>query len=351
MKKQPGEAKPPERKKVLVAAAHALLFACLVAFAFGCNETRVPTMTDYGAGNMDPVEAEAFGIIRDGLADEYPLIRVKAIEVVVTTHQVNLMRTVQGLLEDESMPVRFAAAVAIGDLQYSIAKTSIVRVLNRASKDGDANVVIAASYAMGRLGDTEYFEIIRNRFNSDDQTVRANAALLLGKIGDPSAIVLLKRAQLSSDSSDKVRLQALEARAQLGDEQVRMKLWAIVYSSFADVKIMGVRAIGALGTREARDILVTRLDDEILEVRLAVAAELGKLGDNTGEPEVLDVFAKKLTKGLDERALVRTNVLTALAIGQICTPALTKHLPKFMKNQSKSVRLAAATAVFLCETR
>jgi HEAT repeat protein len=348
MKNQPGETKPPERKRSLAAAARTLLFACLVAFALGCNETRVPSMTNYGIGNMGPVQAEAFGIIRGGLADEYPLIRVNAIEAVVTTHQVNLMRTVQHLLEDESMPVRFAAAVAIGDLQYSIAKTSIVRAL----RDADANVVIAASYAMGRLGDTEFFEVIRKTLmTSDDQTVRANAALLLGKTGDPNAIALLKRAQLRDDSSDKVRLQTLEARARLGDEQALPKLWAIVYSTYADIKIMGVRAIGALGTREAREILVTRLDDEILEVRLAVAAELGKLGDNTGEPEVLDVFAKKLTKGLEERALVRIKVLTALAIGQICTPDLTKHLPKFMKNQSKSVRLAAATAVFLCETR
>ena len=347
MKNQPGEAKSREHKRVAATAAGALLLACLAAFVLGCNETPVPTMTDYGAGNMDPIGAEALGIIRDGLADAYPLIRVNAIEVVVTTGQVKLMRTVQRLLEDESMPVRFAAAVAIGDLQYSIARTSIGRALG----DRDANVVIAASYAMGRLGDTEYFEVIGKMLNSDDQTVRANAALLLGKAGDPSAINLLKLAQQSNDSSAKVRFQVLEARAQLGDEQVLRKLWAIVYSGFSDDKILGVRAMGALGTQTARDILVTKLDDDILEVRLAVAEQLGKLGDKTGEPEVLDVFEKKLTAGLDEQARARTNMLTALAIGQICTPGLTKHLPKLMKNESKTVRLAAAKAVFLCGTR
>jgi hypothetical protein len=30
---------------------------------------------------------------------------------------------------------------------------------------------------------------------------------------------------------------------------------------------------------------------------------------------------------------------------------LTEHLPKLMKNESKSVRLAAAKAVFLCGAR
>jgi len=279
MKNQPGEAKPREHKRV-AAAAHTLLFACLVAFVLGCNETPVPTMTDYGTGNMDPIGAEAFGIIRDGLADAYPLIRVNAIEVVVTTGQVKLMRTVQRLLEDESMPVRFAAAVAIGDLQYSIARTSISRALG----DRDANVVIAASYAMGRLGDTEYFEVIRKMLNSDNQTVRANAALLLGKTGDPSAINLLKLAQQSNDSSAKVRFQALEARAQLGDEQVLRKLWAIVYSGFSDDKIMGVRAMGALGTQTARDILITKLDDDILEVRLASPSSSASSGTRPVSP-------------------------------------------------------------------
>jgi HEAT repeat protein len=347
MKNQPGETESRGHKTSATAAAGAIGFVCLVVFVAGCNETPVPTMTDYGIDGMDPVRAEAFGIIRDGLADAYPQIRVSAIEVVATTNQTTLVRNVQRMLEDESMPVRFAAAVAIGDLEYAIARTSVQRAL----RDKDANVVIAASYAMGRLGYKEYLEVVRKALLSDDQTVRANAALLLGRAGDAGAIELLRRIQQSPDSSDKVRFQALEARAQLGDQQVLRRLWAIVYSGYADDKIMGVRAMGSLGTQTARDILITKLQDEILEVRLAVAEQLGKLSDISGEPEVREVFEKNLTAGLDDQARARTYVLTALAIGQICTPPLTQHLPKLMKNESKSVRLAAAKAVFLCGTR
>jgi HEAT repeat protein len=111
---------------------------------------------------------------------------------------------------------------------------------------------------------------------------------------------------------------------------------------------MGVRAMGTLGGGKARDILITKLDDDILEVRLAAAEQLGRLRDKTGEPEVLDVFEKNLTAGLEDQALERANVLTAMAIGRICTPTLTKYLPGLMKNKSKSVRIAAAKAVFLC---
>ena len=218
-------------------------------------------------------------------------------------------------------------------------------------KDKDVNVIIAASYAMGRLGSTEYFEVIRKALNSNDQTVKSNAAFLLGKSGDKSSLNLLKSVQENENSSDKVRFQILEARARLGDEEVLQKLWAIVYSAFADDRILGIRAIGLLGTSKARDILVTKLDDNVLEVRLTAAEQLGKLHDRIGEEEVLDVFEKNLTVGLDREASERANVLTALAIGQICSPALEKFLPQLLKNESKFVRIAAAKAVFQCKMK
>jgi HEAT repeat protein len=90
------------------------------------------------------------------------------------------------------------------------------------------------------------------------------------------------------------------------------------------------------------------LDDEILEVRLTAAEQLGTLGDNTGELEVLDVFDKDLTAPMDKEGRERVNVLTAMAIGRIGTPRLVKFLPDLLKNESKFVRIAAAKAVFQC---
>lgn len=346
MKSQPGQVNIQEGRRALTVVCEVLLLGCLVVSFLGCNRPSVPTITDYGSGNSDPLQARAFEILRDGLADTEALVRVHAIEAVVTARQVRLMPTVQGLLADPSMPVRFAAAVAMGDLQYSISRTSVSRAL----RDPDHNVVVAASYAMGKLGDTEFYEVVRKALLMENQTVRANAAFLLGKIGDIRAIELLKQAQRDSSSDEKVRLQALEARAELGDTTVLNKLWAMVYG-YAEDRMIGIRAMGSLGGAKAREILVTKLDDEMLEVRLAAAEQLGKLGDRTGEPEVLDVFEKDLTAGLEEPALERTSVLTAMAIGRLCTPALKKYLPEMLKDKSKSVRIAAAKAVFLCAAR
>ena len=337
--------KTQKHKNIIASIAYTLLSACLVVFVFGCEESSRSTLGDFYVTDIASPEVEATRIIQNALADMNPLVRVNAIEVVATTRQIRLIPKVQRLLQDEFTPVRFAAALAIGDMEYSIAKNSVSRLL----KDKDVNVIVAASYAMGKLGSPEYYEVIRQAINNEDQTVRANAVFLLGKTGDKNALKLLKWAQEDKNSSDKVRFQVLEARARLGDEEVLQRLWAIVYSAFADDRIMGLRAMGLLATLKARDIIVTKLDDNVLEVRLTAAEQLGKLGDRIGESEVLEVFDKNLTNGLDKQAIERANVLTALAIGQICTPSLEKFLPQLLKNKSKFVRIAAAKAVFQCK--
>lgn len=315
-------------------------------FAYGCNEplqTTIPRPDTVPVGNLIP---EATRIIEDGLADENPVIRANAIEAVAITKQIKLMPKVRRLLKDEFVPVRFLAILAVGDLEYSLAENPVRQLL----KDENENIRIAAAYALSKLGYADSIKLFRNAIVSNDQTVRANAAFLLGKSGDKSD---LTRQALwwtlgREDSTDKVVFQTAEAIAMLGDERIIPKVWPMLISKFADVRVIGIRAMGALGTPEAKDALTTMLDDDILEVRLAAAEQLGTLKDTIGEPEVLDVFKKNLTAGLDKKGLERVNVRTALAIGRIGTPRLIKFLPRFLKDESKSVRIAAAMAVFQC---
>ena len=324
----------------------AFSFAFLAFTAFGCNglsrKAGHPNTTS--VSNLVP---EAIQIIQEGLADDNPRIRASAIEVVAVTKRINLMPKVKRLLKDDFVPVRFLAAFATGELEYQLAKSEVAQLLT----GRDENVRIAAAYAMNKLGSADDLELVRKAITSKDQTVRANATVLLGKSDDESVLKLLYWVLKDEDSDDKVRFQAAEAIARLGDEQIYPKLWTMLISAYADDRVMGIRAMGALGTVQAKDALITMLDDDILEVRLAAAEQLGMLGDTTGEPEVLDVFTKKLTAGLEKKDLERVNVLTALAIGQVGTATLTKFLPQFLKNESKFVRIAAAKAVFQCTTK
>jgi HEAT repeat protein len=269
------------------------------------------------------------------------MVRVNTIEVVATTRQIKLMPKVQRLIHDEFVPVRFATALAIGDLQYTLGQNQIRQLL----KDKDINVKIAASYAMAMLGDSEYLEVLQKAILNDDRKVRANAAWLLGKSGDKTALKFLYWALRDKNSDDMVVRNAVESIARLGDERIYQKLWAMLISAYADDRVMGIKAMGALGTPEAKNALTTMLNDEMLEVRLAAAEQLGTLKDHIGESRVLEVFEKNLTAGLDKNSRERANVLAAMAIGQIRTPSLTKFLPELLKDESKFVRIAAAKAV------
>ena len=351
--KMKNKSKNPERQKAnytkgLVTYA----FISYALLCFGCRKTltsqtpveRLPAIS------ADDFVSVATQIVREGLADDDPLIRVNAIEVVATTKRIRLMPKVQRLLiKDKFAPVRFAAALAVGDFQYSLAKNSVRGLL----EDENQNVRIAALYALSRLGSAESLEPLRKAIISSDQTVRANTALLLGKSGDTSTLTrqclwwTLRR----EDSGDKVRFQTAEAIAMLGDERIYPKLWTMLISAYADDRVMGIKAMGALGTLRARDTLITMLDDDIVEVRLAAAEQLGMLKDTSGAPVVLDVFNRNLAAGLDKQSLERLNVRTALAIGRIGTPSLTGFLPRFLRDESKFVRIAAAMAVFQCSMK
>jgi HEAT repeat protein len=329
-----------------------ILCASILGYAplllIGCKEplretNEYPSIPDrYGDVSVVDLLSRATKIVKEGLGDQDPRIRANAVEVVASTRRVKLMPRVQRLVNDDSVPVRFVTAVAIADLQYSLAKSQV----NRLIEDQNHNVRIAAAYAMSKLGSPENALLIRKAIASPDQSVRANAALLLGNGADSSVLKFLYWALRNRDSSDKVRFNAVEAIARLGDERIVEKIWTMLISAYHDDRVFGCGVMGALGTRTAKEALLTMCDDDVLEVRLAAAEQLGMLGDKTGQEKVIEVFTNNLRSGLAKDDLERVNVRTALAIGRIATPALTGFLPELLQNESKLVRLAAAKAVF-----
>jgi HEAT repeat protein len=310
----------------------------------GCEQPKQPSMLSPTLSppptGGDP-QSQANQIVLDALADPDPQVRANAIEVVTTSRQVRFMSRVQGMLRDEAIPVRFLAIVAVGDLEYGMAKNDVAQLLN----DPNPNIKMAAAYTMMKLGDQQFYKVVRDQVTSEDQTVRANAALLLGKSGQKDAVRFLYWTLQRPDSADKVILQALESIAMQHDERIYPKLWSRLISAYADDRLLGIRAMGALGTEQAKNAIITMLDDNIVEVRLAAAEQLGKLGQPIGEARVAEVFDKNLLADMDPESQQRTKVLSALAIGAIGSESLSKHLPLLLRDPSKPVRLAAAKAV------
>lgn len=326
----------------------ALGFAMLLVW--GCEQTSRPQMASTDAPPVfagGDLSGPARQIVLNGLADPDPQIRANAVEVVATTGQALLMPRVHKLLSDEAVPVRFLAIVAAGDLEYGPARNDVARLL----EDPNPNIKIAAAYATMKFGRPEYYQVISNAVASTDQTVRANAALLLGKSGKQEGLRFLYWTLQREDSGDKVILQAAESIAMLHDPRIYPKLWTRLISAYADDRVIGIWAMGALGTEQAKNALITMLDDPVPEVRLAAAEQLGKLGDPIGEEEVLEVFEAGLMKGLDAQGQERIKMRAALAIGEIGTERLKKHLPPLLQDVSKRVRLAAAKAALRRRTK
>jgi len=311
-------------------------------FFIGCDAGQTGFgLSAGGKTDVGLLRPGAIEIIRDGLADENPIIRSHAIEIVSATGTKELVPIVAKLLKDEPAPVRFAAAIVIGDMQYLAGEYALRRLLN----DTDGSAKIAAAYALTKLGRGNYSDIIRTALKGKDQTVRANAAMLLGKLGDKSDIELLYRVRRDSDSADKVRIQSLESIAMLGDEKVYgAKSLYLLISENADDKIMGIRILGALDTSEARNAIKTMLYEDIPEVRLCAAEQLGRLGDTSGRPEVVEYF-RRISRNPDDPSIA--NSMATMAIGRIGGDALTVYLPRLLRSRSKMIRLIAAQSVLL----
>ncbi|MEN8127244.1 MAG: HEAT repeat domain-containing protein [Planctomycetota bacterium] len=316
-----------------------ILVALVVA---GCTqEPRSGSSTSPAkTAGTQSLKARAMIILEDTLTGKDAHLRSSAIEITVETDQKDMLPHITRLTADPVVPVRFAAMVALGDTR----RFSCEKIVRKALDDPNANVRIAAAYSLVKLNYPQFVEQIRAAAKSPGQTVRANATLLLGKIGNPDNIEPLYEVLQADDSADKVRLQAVESIARLGDERMyRSKLWALLISKFADDRVIGIRGMGALNTVESRDAIAKMLQDEILEVRLTAAEQLARLGDDRGQEEVLKYF--KTSPDLNRPSMA--NGMAVMAIGYLENSQLNTYLPKALSSQSPNTQLLAARSVLM----
>lgn len=281
--------------------------------------------------------------VRSGLADKHPSIRMHAIEVVASTKTKELLPIVLKMLDDPAITTRFSAAVAMGDVKYKASVYKLKEMLG----DEDENVRMAAAYALMMMGEKNLeTHILKGFIATNDPTVKANAAMLLGKLGDKRALPPLWNCLKNVNLDDKVQIQAVEAIAMLGDEEIYQKLWALMISKYVDDRIMGIRAMSALGTLDAKNAIVTMLGDDIDDVKICAAYELGKHKSRIGEPEVMDYFTMNSAK-LSSLESGPGSHLAIMAIGSIKSPRLNAFLPKLLANTKKDLKLAAAQSVLM----
>ncbi|MHC5155903.1 MAG: HEAT repeat domain-containing protein [Planctomycetota bacterium] len=304
------------------------------------EQSRRPAGSQTGSVRVKTLKPRATVILEKALKSDNSHLRSAAIEVMVDTQQKDFLPEVTALTTDPIVPVRFNAMVALGDLRCR----SCEKIMRKSLSDPDVNVRIAAAYALVKINQPKFIDQVRAAAKSSDHTVQANAALLLGKLGNPDNIELLYELLQDSNSSDKVRMQAVESIARLGDERMyRSKLWALLISKFADDRAIGIRGMGALNTAESRNAIRSALDDDVQEVRLVAAEQLARLGDTSGEEVVFAYFKTQP----DLNKVDMASQMAVMAIGPLKSGRLNSQLPPALDSQSPYIQLMAARSVLL----
>jgi HEAT repeat protein len=326
------------KKLTLILILVVLLFPC------GCIEQQSPSWgkapASGGNGSYE-LRNRAIKIVRAALADKNSHMRNRAIEVTSTTGRGELMPIVADLLIDDKPAVRYAAALAVGDMAYTGGTVGAMRAI----RSQEVSVQMAAAYALVKLGRGKYSDILSKSAISKDQDIQATAVVLLGRLGDKKHLNLLYELMRDENSSYLVKIQAAEAIANLGDDRIlHSKLWPLLISKHADDKIIGIGAMAALGAPDAKNAIMTMLMDEMLEIRLYAAGQLGKLGDVSGTEHVLE-YLHDPQFDMDQWSVA--NETAVIAIGQIGAEELKKFLPKLLDSRNKLMQLDAAMSVLL----
>lgn len=267
-----------------------------------------------------------------------PFLRANAVEAMQPLPDRALPLAQLGL-DDEHEAVRFASLVTIGRLKLTPLGTAAAQRIN----DPSPSVRAAAMFAAHLCGSQVDISQMAMLLQSPNPSVRGNVAMLLGLMGEPSAAPMLQELaavpmpKASAVRQSLVRLQIAEAMAWLGDASALNAVRAGAYSPFDEVRVLAVQAMGKLGDRWMTTAIVQMLDEPPIELQLAAAETLARLGRDQGLPVMLQGAQSDLPP-------VRAQA--AFALGQLHhKPEAAQALVRLLDDPQEQVRLSAAAAI------
>jgi HEAT repeat protein len=326
--------------------AVAAFLSLMLILAVGCVER--PVREKLSPDELAAFRDDAVKFLQDAAFSDEPPLRVNAIEALADVAPREGLQAFDLNLENEYAGASFAALMAVGSIRHA---ALVERVRTRA-EHADANVRIAALYALHRLGDRHRTgELGDLLLNHRDARVRANAALAVGRLGEPSSTTLLHRA-LRHEKKEAPKLNILEALAIMGDKHATERLIFAGYSAYPDQATFALQALANARSPEAEELFRDRLETKgFPEINLAAARGLGRLGDESGLTLALARLkfdAPQAGRPNDPPAqqISRIRGLAALACEAIGNPDSLPALREafYLEGQPAYVRLATARA-------
>jgi HEAT repeat protein len=170
------------------------------------------------------------------------------------------------------------------ELLAGFARRSLIDTLRPLLNDRTVAVRDAAAVALGNAGDRSAAPRLRDLVRSDAPEMRRRAGLALAKLGDHGALDALIETLWSPDESQVI--DAIRALGALGDARALEPLMTV----FPDdhVRYQVVLALGQLRDRSLYETLaLTALRDPTDDARANAIAALGRLGDPRAIPLIL----------------------------------------------------------------
>ena len=312
------------------------------------SPSTIPPVPPLRAVPLDPaLQQAARDEIKAEIAATDPVVRAHAVEAAATGMKADGKAILLEALRDTEGIVRFAAAMACGDMQLTDAHDRLFAMLD----DENMQVRIATRYALHRLGDKRFTHYLEQTSLSPMPGVRGNTALVLGRLEEPSAAKLLR--PMLRDADWAVHMQAAEAMWRLGDEGGMQMLISSMVSGHPDDQIVAMQSL--IGPRNLKVLghVQACLESEYLQVQLVAARSIAELRPSL--PYTADEGYGFALQGAASADL-QLKMLAALAMGSIGRSDSQDALRVLLAQkptdggpnpaqQAADVRLAAAQAI------
>lgn len=349
----------------------AVAFAALVVSAWSPMASAQLSSTQLLAGARPQAIQEVLAASRS----RDPFLRSNAIEAMQSEPE-RVMPLLQLGLNDENPVVRFASLMSVGKLGLVELGPASARHLN----DPSPSVRAAAVYAAKATGMDPSLNELPAMLTDENPAVRRNAAMVIGLMGgDRSTIEMLKDLARTpmprADSAQQAvnRLLIAQAILRLGDEDTLDTIRAGVYSSSLEVRAEAITMLGEAKDYQMTSAFVPLLKDDTIEVRLAAATTLARLGRDDGLNVLLEganfnadkvrqaardylredsrsataeAFRRLLNDPEQSEAIaVAVRSQSAFGLAQLRETAAAKQLIRMLDDPSQQVRVSAAAAI------
>jgi len=307
---------------------------------------------------IDPAKAyiDAKAVLLQSADDRDPATRSHAMEALAQAIGAEAGAAFAQGLHDESPAVRFAAALAIGDVAHKPALPVLREMARENTGERDKRVYCAIIYALYRLGNDQHAGELGRLLFDEEREVRMDAALVMGKMGEPSATGPLKTL-LANEQDDGVRIQVTESLAVLGDSRSAEVIEAYTKGYFLDLRLAAIPAMAkAGGPRALRALKELTHKRHPARVRVSAAGELARLGvfdraacalclASVRDPQKVLEEAGGRSQRAADRDAASLKRLAILSLGWMNRQDVVNRLHPLLKDPDGGARVAAALSL------